>query len=337
MVAVEQGDHKPIAMRMKRVSADHRRERIPLDLAEKLERRDPRRVKHALGQRLRKDICRPDLGPIVGGRIRHPVAPISDAAGEGDRAVARNRPRRRGPDDDGGVLGLDRERGIDRIADMVFVFDLGLRERGLLDDAPHHWLRAAIEQPVGDEFEDFPGDLRFGGIAHRCVGMIPIADDTQPLEFLALHREPMFRIGAAFPAKRDDGLRIREIRLGPTLASVEFLLDLPFDREPMTVPAGNVVGFPARHLMRTDDDVLKRLVERRADVDVAVGVGRPVVEHEFGAALAALAQRRIRDSRAPSEPESPAPSAADRPASENPSSAGRESANNRGLRRTRRT
>ena len=215
VVAVEQRDHKPVALRMKRVGAGHRGERIPLDLAEKLERRDPRRVKQALGQRLRKDVCRPDLGPIVGGRIRHPVAPIGDAAGEGDRAVARNRPRRRGPDDDGGVLGLDRERGIDRVADMVFVLDLGLRERRLLDDAPHHWLRAAIEQPVGDEFEDFPRDLGFGGIAHRRVGMIPIADDAQPLEFLALHRKPMFRIGAAFPAKRDDGLRIREVGLGP--------------------------------------------------------------------------------------------------------------------------
>ena len=77
------------------------------------------------------------------------------------------------------------------------------------------------------------------------------------------------------------------------LASVEFFLDLPFDREPVTVPAGNVVGFPARHLMRTDDDVLQRLVERRADVNVAVGVRRPVVEDEFRAAFAAPAQLRI--------------------------------------------
>ena len=77
------------------------------------------------------------------------------------------------------------------------------------------------------------------------------------------------------------------------LAAVEFFLDLPFDREPMTVPAGNVVGFPARHLMRADDNVFQRLVQRRADVDIAVGVRRPVVEHEFGAALAALAQLSI--------------------------------------------
>ena len=293
MVAVEQRNDKPVAVRVKRMGANHRCERIPVDFAEKFERAHLRRVEDALGQRLREDVGRADLGPIVGRSVRHPVAPVSNASGEGDRAIARNRPGRRGPDDDGGVLGLDRERRENRVADMVFVFDLGLGERRLFDDAPHHRLRAAIEQPARDEFEDLPGDLRFGRIAHRRVGMIPIADDAQPLEFLPLHREPMLGIGAAFLAEGDDGLRIREVRLRLALASVEFFLDLPFDRQPVTVPAGNVVGFPAGHLMRADDNVLERLVQRRADVDIAVGVRRPVVQHEFGAALAALAQRAI--------------------------------------------
>ena len=319
IVAVEQRNDKPVAVIVQRMGADHRRERIPFDLAEKLECGHFRRVEDALGQRFREDVGRSDLGPIVGRSIRHSIAPIRDAAREGDRAVARNRPGRRGPDDDGGVLGLDWERGVDRVADMVFVFDLGLSERRLLDDAPHHWLRATIEQPAGDKFEDLPGDLRFGGIAHRRVRMIPIADDTQALEFLPLHGEPMFGVSAAFPAERDDGLRIREVRLGLALASVEFFLDLPFDWQPVTVPAGNIVGFPAGHLMRAHDNVLQRLVQRRADVDIAVGVRRPVVQHEFGAALAALDAAPHTDSRAPSAPEFLAPSAADPRASENPS------------------
>ena len=183
-----------------------------------------------------------------------------------------------------------RERHIHRVADMVFVFDLSLRERRLLGDAPHDRLRAAIQQSARDEFEDFPRDLRFGRIAHRRVGMIPIADDAEPLEFLPLHAEPMFGIGAAFLAEGDDGLRIREVGLHLALGSVEFFLDLPFDRQPVAVPAGHIVGFAAGHLVRPDDDVLQRLVERGADVDIAVGVRRPVVEHEFWAALAALAQ-----------------------------------------------
>ena len=198
---------------------------------------------------MRDDVGRSDLGPVVDRGLRYSIAPVRNAAREGDRAIARNRPRRRSPNDDGRVLGLDWERHEDRVADMVFVFDLGFRKRRLLDDAPHHGLRAAIEQSARDEFEDLPGDLRFGGKAHRRVGMIPVADDAQPLEFLPLHGEPVFGIGAAFLTEGDDGLRIREVGFRLALASVEFFLDLPFDRQPVTVPAGHVVGFPAGHLM----------------------------------------------------------------------------------------
>ena len=102
----------------------------------------------------------------------------------------------------------DRKRRINRIADVVLVFDLRLRQRGFFDDAPHHRLRAAIKEPVLDELEYFAGDLGFGWIAHRQVRMIPVADDAEPLELLALHRNPMFRIGAAFPAESHDGVRI---------------------------------------------------------------------------------------------------------------------------------
>ena len=287
VVAIKQGNDEPVAVRLKRMGADHCGERVAFDLAEKLEPGDLGGVEHALGQRLGKDIGGADLGPVAGGRVRHPVAPIWNAAGKGDRAVARNRPGRRGPDENRGVVGFDREGGEDRVADMILVFDLGLGQRGLFHDAPHHRLRAAIEEAIGDEFEDLAGDLRFGGIAHGRIGMVPVADDAEPLELLPLHGKPVLGIGAAFPPEGDDRLRIREVGLRLAFGSVEFLLDLPFDREPVTVPAGNVVGFPPRHLVRAHDDVFQRLVERGADMDVAVGVRRPVVEHEFRTALAA--------------------------------------------------
>ena len=98
----------------------------------------------------------------------------------------------------------------DRVADVVLVFDLRLGQRGLFDDAPHDRLRAAIEKAVADEFEDFASDLRLGRIAHRRIGMIPVADDAEPLEFLPLYAEPMLGIGATFPAEGDDGLRIQK-------------------------------------------------------------------------------------------------------------------------------
>ena len=40
------------------------------------------------------------------------------------------------------------------------------------------------------------------------------------------------------------------------------LLDLPFDRQAVAVPARHVVRVVAEHLVRADDDVLQDLVQR---------------------------------------------------------------------------
>ena len=61
----------------------------------------------------------------------------------------------------------------------------------------------------------------------------------------------------------------------------------------MAVPAGHVVRIVAEHLLRARHHVLEDLVERMADMDVAVGIGRPVVEDEFRPALRRLAQPAI--------------------------------------------
>jgi hypothetical protein len=56
------------------------------------------------------------------------------------------------------------------------------------------------------------------------------------------------------------------------------------DGQSVAVPAGDVRGIMAEHGARLDDKVLEDLVEGRPHVDVAVGVGRPVVKDEGRAA-----------------------------------------------------
>src|SRR5690606_13955211 len=73
-------------------------------------------------------------------------------------------------------------------------------------------------------------------------------------------------------------------RLRPDLA--ELLLHRDLDRQAVAVPARHVGRVEAGQQPRLDHDVLEHLVDRVADVDHAIGVGRAVVEHE--AALAAL-------------------------------------------------
>jgi len=45
-----------------------------------------------------------------------------------------------------------------------------------------------------------------------------------------------------------------------------------------------------QHLLRARDEILEDLIERVADVDVAVGVRRAVVKDELGATLRTLAE-----------------------------------------------
>ncbi len=81
---------------------------------------------------------------------------------------------------------------------------------------------------------------------------------------------------------------------GPVL-----LLDLPFDRQTVAVPARHIGRILAQHLLRADDQILEDLVERRADMDVAIGIGRAVMEHEFGPAARLRAQLLVKPDLGP--------------------------------------
>ena len=177
---------------------------------------------------------------------------------------------------------------------MVLVFDFGLGQRGLLDDAPHHRLRAAIERAVLGEFHDLAGDLRLGRKGHRLIGMVPVADDAETLEFLPLHIDPMRGEGAALAAELDDRHLVLVLALGAI-----FFLDLPFDGQAVTVPARHVVRILARHLLRTGDEIFQDLVEGVPNVNIAVGVGGAVVEEEFRPPLPGFTLALIKPDLAP--------------------------------------
>src|SRR5215475_5576415 len=124
--------------------------------------------------------------------------------------------------------------------------------------------------------------------------MITVAENPETLELLALHIEPMSRVGAAFLAKCHHGSRVAEIRLLLALGAVILLLDLPFDRKTVAVPARYVVRIEAEHLLAPGHEILQDLVQGRADMDIAIGVGWAVMQHEFDAALGNFAQPLIK-------------------------------------------
>ena len=171
---------------------------------------------------------------------------------------------------------------------MVVVLDLGLGERGLLDGAPHHRAQAAVQGAVEQEAADLGGDGGLGGEVHGGVAAGPVALHAEAAELRGLDVEPLLGVGAAFGTELQDG----DVVLVAAGLAVG-LLDLPLDRQAVAVPAGDVEHVFARHLAGAVDDVLVDLVQGVADVQVAVGVRRAVVQQEGRAAGAVLAQAGV--------------------------------------------
>ncbi|VCU10961.1 hypothetical protein RHODGE_RHODGE_04165 [Rhodoplanes serenus] len=308
MLAVEQRHREVVAHRLQRMIADEIRQHIGRHRPHLLIGGDAGLLEHVGGEIVGEDQQIAGLRPVVGRGVDDAIEAIGDPVRIADGAVARQRPRGGGPDDDGGAVELTSPRRAGRgnrelhphgIGRVVLVLDLGLGQRGLLDHRPHHRLTAAIERAVVGELHDLAGDLRLGRERHGGVGIGPVADRAEALELLALHVQPVLRIGAALLAERHHGGGVGEIRLGLALLAVVLLLDLPLDRQAVAVPARHVVGVEAEHLLRARHQVLEHLVERVADVDVAVGVGRPVVQDEAGPARGGAAQPAVEVERLP--------------------------------------
>jgi hypothetical protein len=170
------------------------------------------------------------------------------------------------------------------------VLHLRFGERRPLDDRPHDRLGTAVELVRPRELHEFGGDRRLRGLAHRGVRVLEVADDAEPLEFLGLDAHPVEREIPAFAAELVDRYGVLVLALGPV-----FLLDLPFDRQAVAVPARHVIGVEPKHAAGADDDILEDLVQPRADVDVAVGIGWPVVQDVLVAAARAfpLAAKKV--------------------------------------------
>ena len=272
-----------------RVGADHVRQLSGGDRPLQPPALDPGGGEHRLGQGARQHQPVADLGPgfVVQPALQtlHPVDGVGDGGTIADRPVGRDGPGRGGPDhhrgaDQGGRaegrrLPHHRELDPDRRRGVLVVLDLGVGERGALHRAPHHRLGAAVELAAHQELVELADDGGLGAVVHGGVAVVPVAQHAQALELLALHLDPLGGVFATAGAE----LGLGDLVLAPALGA-ELLLDLPLDGQAMAVPAGHVVHVLAERELAADHEVLEQLVQRMADVDRAVGVGRPVVQHE---------------------------------------------------------
>ena len=196
-------------------------------------------------------------------------------------------PGGRRPDEDVGVFERDAGFGkgsgdlveleghVDRRRDLVAVFDFGFGERGVAVRAPVDRLMAAVDGPVQVHLLERLDVGRFVAVLEGEVGMVPVSVDAQALEAVTLDVDELF---GPFAAHLADG-RLREL---VHLFGADLLFDLVLDRLAVAVPPRDVGGVVAALGMDLVDYVLQGLVERMADVDRAVGVGRTVVQDEGG-------------------------------------------------------
>ena len=215
--------------------------------------------------------------------VFHPDRHVRQIGIEANRQIGRNGPGRGGPDDkrklfalqdlqllgQGIVVGKLHKDGRRR---MIGVLHFGLCQRGHAGAAPVHRLLSLVEAATFGKARQLARDSRFIMGIQGKIGTIPLAQNAQTLKFGALDPQPFPGIGTAGLANVNGGT---VLLFGP-----QFLVHHQFDGQSMTVPAWHVGREVPFHPLAFNDDILQDLVEGMADMDVAVGVGRAVVQHE---------------------------------------------------------
>ncbi len=216
--------------------------------------------------------------------------------------VGRNGPGRGGPDHDAGRLGqirqterssqlvgiLDFEGDVDGIGFLVLIFDLRLGQRRTAVEAPVHRLQALEDEAAFHQFGQGADFSRLIGKVHGLVRVVPVSQDAEADEVGLLPFDLFGRVGAATLAGQ----------IG-RLVLAEGGLDLVLDRQTVAIPTRHIGRVETSQGARADDHVLDHLVHRVANVNIAVGIRRAIVQDELRATFADLPQLPVQVNAVP--------------------------------------
>ena len=155
---------------------------------------------------------------------------------------------------------------------MVLVFDFRLGERGFKGNGPVNWLFAAVDQASFDEGGKGAHHIGLKGGGLGLVLVLPVGEDADALELGGLLGDPALGKLVAFRAQFGGRDRLFQF--------LQFAGDLLLDGQAVAVPAGHVGRAETAHGFVAVDDVLERLVQGRADMDVAVRERWAVMQDE---------------------------------------------------------
>src|SRR5713226_9735284 len=139
--------------------------------------------------------------------------------------------------------------------------------------APVDGARALVNKTALDKAREQPCRLGLVMSGHGAVGIVPLAQDPEPLKVLRL---PLQSVGRKLATRATDAQRRH---VGFLRAELSIYVQL--DRQTMAVITRNVRRVIAHHGARLNDEVFQDLVKRGSEMDVGVCVRRAIVQDEL--------------------------------------------------------
>ena len=136
-------------------------------------------------------------------------------------------------------------------------------------EAPEHGALGAVDEALLHELREGAHDVGLVAGGEREIRILPIAEDAEALEGLALDVDELAGVGLGTRA---------HLRRGEVLG---FLDHFELDGQTVAVPAGDEGRMEAGHRLRFHDEVLQHLVQRGAHVHIAIREGRAVMQDEL--------------------------------------------------------
>ena len=201
---------------------------------------------------------------------------------EGNRQIGGDRPGRGGPNHnidfmagklwqnlahigDKGKLDINRRRR------MIGIFHFSLSQRRLTRGAPVHRFLTLIHTAIEVELAKLGNRCRFVRIGHRQIRIIPLTKNAQTLKLFALHADKFLGIGAA-------GAAFIHLRHA-LFFTAQFFIHLMFNGQAVAIPARHINTIKPGHVFGFDDNIFNNFIERRAQVNIAISIGRAIMQN----------------------------------------------------------
>ena len=125
-------------------------------------------------------------------------------------------------------------------------------------------------------------DVRLILKIHGEIRILPVTKHPETNEILALPFNLLAGVVTTGLSERGD------INLDTGLAN--FLFDIQFNWQAMAIPTRHIRCIKATQGLALDDNIFQHLVDGVTDMDIAVGIGRAVMQHKFRTTFACASQ-----------------------------------------------